>query len=205
MENSSQTSQGQPDTNATTWFNELDVPTPTPPKKSRKLLIILLGVIATVGLLGAIIALISSANQRTTCLTADDFKTLTGTTLSDDISSSTNFYTSAVAFQSDSTNYDNSINDGAQGEKLLQKIAQLYKNQRKTSIEITIAGSYFKKGAVDPAQKRIDVVLSSLVALGISIDNIQTTPPTYTEPEDLDIVTQEGATTLSIVSNQACS
>lgn len=200
-----QTPKDSTDANGNAWFDELEVPSPTPPKKSRKPLVILLGIIVFLPLITVAVILMVSANQRTACLTSDDYKTLTGTTLTESISPTTNFYANAIAFQRGSISYDTTSDANVQGEQLLQKIAQLYKSQRTTSIQITVSSDYFAKDAAELAQKRIAAVQTSLINMGIASSDIQIIAPSYSELEEADSAPQDNVTTtLSIVSYQTC-
>jgi len=202
MDNQPQTNQSSSGTPS--WFSQVEVSALPPPKKSHKYLFIIVGVcIALLVIIGVILITIP---QRTRCLTANDFKTLTDVTLADtSMSPTTNFYTGAIAFKKDSVEYDNTATEQVSGERLLLKIAQLYKSLDRTSIVVTIQGSYFTQDLYDTTQKQVDTVRNSLISAGMSQDSIQALAPTYVEPENEgDIPDGSTETTITITSISTC-
>lgn len=183
------------------WFDSIQTAPPEPPKNSRKKhLLIGLGILVLLAAAGTVTALI--ANERTACLNAADYKTLTGTELNDAFEPSDSFYTTYVLFKPNSNNYDNSTDSGEHGLQLIQKIADFYKITANKSVIITVSSNYFTTNAQTEAKEHVQKVKSSLVLAGISESSLEVTSPTYIDPEDVAAMTSE--TTISVTSASTC-
>lgn len=184
------------------WFDSIQSPVPPEsPKSSRKRhALIGLGVLIFLALVGTVTALV--VNQGAACLDVNDYKTLTGTELSDSLSPSESFYTEYVLFKTGSTDYDDTTDSGEHGTQLIQKIADFYKITANKSVIITVGGNYFVATAATEAAERVQTVKSSLLLAGVPESVLKVVAPTYIEPEDTATTTSE--TSIAITSASTC-
>lgn len=192
-------------TSANAWFDEVAPPAPpSPPRHSwKKVLLVISGALITIGGIGSILVAVQS-EQRTTCLTLEDYRTLTGTTLTEEISPTSNFYTNSVSFVTKSTSYDDMTDNGIRGKQLVQKIASFYDSHEQTSVIITLTGNYYATELAELAQQRVDAIITTLTSSGVPVSAIQAPQPTYAQPEES--IPQDGVTTtISMTSAAGCS
>jgi|GEM_PF-2085649 len=177
--------------------------TATPPPK-RKRVPVLVIIIATITLLGisAVIGLLMFTKEST-CLNLADYREITGTTLTDDLSPTDNFYTDYVLFKDQSADYDNSNEGGQRGDHLVQRVADFYKNHPTKPMVITISGVYFGPETELLTNQRIATVESSLVRAGVPGGIVVVAAASYISPEN-DGSGDTGEITIAITSDQSC-
>ena len=139
------TQQTTVDPSTEQWFESLQT-TPEPPKKSRKvLLVVIAGSIVLVAVaVGVVSALLGSS--ALSCLDASDYKTLSGTDVSEVSTPPDEFYSNYISFKSGSTEYDLAADTNQHGKGFLQSVANFYtSNKTKKSILISIHATYFSE------------------------------------------------------------
>lgn len=191
------------------WFSETATP-PLPQRPSnkpgipRRFIIIVVAALALLGGAGVLAVNLIGGN-KTTCLTNDDYKQLTGSTLTGPVTSTENFYTDYVLFEDTTTNYDESSDEGAHGNVLIQRIASFYKTHANKAMTITVGGTYFAATGDVLATQRINSVQKSLVAAGIPNGAIVVKAANQiTAEEELDGDESTGETIISLMSDPTC-
>lgn len=196
------TQQTAVDPSTEQWFESLQT-TPEPPKKSRKvLLVVIAGSIVLVAVaVGVVSALFGSS--ALSCLDASDYKTLSGTDVSEVSTPPDEFYSNYMSFKSGSTEYDLAADTNQHGKGFLQSVANFYtSNKTKKSILISIHATYFSESSSALAASQSQMVKSELMQAGVPSSAITTSSPVYIEPEG-DTATQTEIV-VGISSDQTC-
>lgn len=191
-----------PSADVAAWFLNAQGPAPTPPppapkKNKRPLIVTIIGAGLLAVSLG-IVLLIVTANSTKACLTAADYKALTGTSVdSASLSPTTNFYTASIAFKAGAATYDNTA-------ELIKQVTDFYKNHSGSSVVITVSGTYASNDALLLTEQRIDTIKASLTADGVPESVIKMRVPELVVPEE-DAPADPSSAFISITSNEKCS
>ncbi len=173
----------QSDSDVKDWFNTIDAGTPlaVPPSNTpnhKKRLIIGASAVAFIFLAttGALFAAgINPFSTAPVCLTADDYKVLTGSEADNQLSPQV-FYTESFDFQNGTADYAEDAEAGV--KSLAQKIGSFYQtNSSKRSIVVTISSDAAENDTQEAAAKRIQSLKDLLVANGVDQFAIQTIKP----------------------------
>ena len=178
------------------WFvEEQPLPPPAPNKKWR---LLTLFIVATVLLASIATALNFS---RSACLTAQDYQALTGQAYNGSIASTSSFYTAVVDFKQNSSQYDDSADNG---NKQLQKLAEFYKNHSNMSLNFSITSTYLFESQETLMESRVKAVQKTLLDAGVPSSIITVNQAELTQSTDPDEATDTESTTISLTSNEGC-
>ncbi|MBP9667238.1 hypothetical protein KBD87_00315 [Candidatus Saccharibacteria bacterium] len=195
------------DPSAKDWFNAIEPTVPIEavmPSKKPHRKALLLTIIVVIGLLVAVTAAYVVAQPRQlACLETSDYSDLTGTTQSDPIMSTVNFYTRTVRF---SENSSSQLLPSAQAETtaFIRKLATFYKQHSRASIVITLVSNYTDTQMNPIATARINTLRQDLVSAGIPNSAIVTQKPLHVQSEADSPVTDDGQVFLTVSSSQGC-
>lgn len=135
------------------------------------------------------------------CLSASDYKNFTGKDMDTQQSPSTDFYTSIVAFDEDSSAYT----EASQSE--IEKMANFYTAHSNTSMIFTITSNYGSEEVKAEAVDRNSAVASYLISLGVAAADIRTSEP-FQVTSDSELSDKEldslATTYVSISSAETC-
>lgn len=170
-----------------------------PPKKSNKLFVIFIGVLAVVCITIGIIYAIT--HKSPACLTKADYADLVGSRADDSLDPKDNFYTFTVRFTNNSTNYSP---DNTAESTTIKQAVDFYASHHNKSIVFEINGMYPRKGTIDMQTQRVQKVQGDLLQAGIPEYAIVANTPIAFDP-DIDEGETEGLTTVTIISANKCT
>lgn len=199
----------EPDAN-NQWFNSLPAePLPAAKSSMSKKPLVFGG--AAILLLGSVIGvLLLTRPTVASCLTTEDYATLTGTPFQDTtaFSPSDSFYDVTIDYENGSSNLsDETIK---KNEKLLGDIAAFHERstEQNKSVTITLTGGYTKNDTKEAAEQRIAGLLSQYTKVGGDPTTVQT-PEVYAieSGDELSEDSAELATAsvyLTVASDESC-
>lgn len=206
------------DPSVKSWFESIpstDTPpieTQAPNPSSHKKWI-LIGGVACVLLIGGVVTFLGFTSSPVAtvgaCLTNGHYKSLTGVSLEEKLSSKDGFYTQSFDFVPGSSDYAQGTETAA--DSFIKKVASLYKgHSEETSIIITISSDYNQSNDTEPsAKQRIDKLKRSLQQNDIPEAAIKTVAPTaFSSEGELSEDSEElnvAKAYLSITSSSKCS
>lgn len=210
-----------PDPNSTTdpsvksWFDSIpsaSLPTTEEPgPSSHKKWILIVAVVGVLLIGGAMVILWPTKAPVTsvgTCLTNDHYKSLTGVTLEEKLSSKDGFYTHSFDFVPTSSDYLRGTETAS--ENFIQKVASVYKKHSETSsVILTVSGDYDQSHDTEvSAKERIKKIEDALVQYGVPKTAMKTVAPTaYSSEGELDEDSEElkvAKVYLTITSDSKC-
>ena len=210
-----------PDPNPTTdpavksWFDSIpsaSLPTTEEPGSSSHKKWILIVAVVGVLLIGGAMAILGLTKAPVasvgTCLTNEHYKSLTGVTLEEKLSSKDGFYTHSFDFVPTSSDYLPGTETAS--EDFIKKVAALYKKHSETSsVILTISGDYDQAhDTAVSAEERIKKIEDALVQYGVPKTAVKIiTPTTYSSEGELDEGSEElkvAKTYLTIASDSKC-
>lgn len=159
------------------WFNSLpsdqlitaptpvDIPSPTPNKSYRKLIVIIVGMVTCLLLLASILFCYRYFTTDS-CLSESDYTDLTGSELDEQYSLSNSFYVTSLPFKQ-----DNVLADKAKVE--LKKLTDFYAKRKSTSIIFTLTSEYGADSLDTLASSRTNTLKDELVSGGVSVSDIR--------------------------------
>ncbi|CAN5427257.1 hypothetical protein BH09PAT4_BH09PAT4_03270 [soil metagenome] len=155
-------------------------------KRLQRKRVVVMAAIVIVVIFGATLYLARSTGQY--CLTADDYKDLTGAA-NDELQPTTSFYSYTIEFGGGSTAYTNTITPSV--PSILEKIGTFYDTHKNRSLIATITSTNNTGTSRVVADKRSAKIKDDLVAAGFNAGKIMTAPPTFIdgEPGASDIAT----------------
>jgi hypothetical protein len=188
------------------WFNQLDPPNlppiQTPSPKSKKKPLILGGIgLACAALIIASGIILAPILLSSPCLTAADYKALTGSPLEDELSARENFYTYAVDFMAGSANYSKETK--TESEQLIKKVGTFSKEHSKSSLVITLSSDYIDSSSKTVAEQRIAKLKQALLDNGVAETAIKIVTPQKIIPEEGTPIKDTPAY-ISIASDETC-
>lgn len=167
------------------------VPPVQKPRKKWRLLALFTAI--TLLLAGTAIALTFSAPA---CLTAQDYKDLTGQPYDGSMQAVDTFYTEPVAFKVRSSDYTD--------PDQLVKLARFYQQHSRASLHFTIDGTYGYEDQAALAEQRIAAAQKTLANAGVPQELIVVEPPVLIDSSDAAETADTEATTISITSLPGC-
>lgn len=177
------------------WFVS-DHPVPSKLRKNRILLLIF-GVATLLLVTGGVVLNLT----RPPCLTESDYKTLTGQNYDGEITSTSAFYTTLIAFKDATATYDDSAGEGG-GE--LKRLTDFYNAQSAPSIYFTISTTYTSEAVANVMEERSVAIQKTLADAGVPADHIIIIEPELMVPVDGAEAADTQASTVSITSAEGC-
>lgn len=193
------------------WLASITAPTapaaPAEPQKNvikRRPILFMTIAVSAIVLIATVLVLIFMPT-KIVCLDAQDYKDLTGNDYDGTLVATDNFFSSAIDFTPDSTNYDTTQEHGV---AMVNKIIDFYKSHSSSSVVITVSGNYYNSADEDLATSRVVAVWQSLVDGGVPKTNIITENPLYITEDDGEdgvVDTLDNEILVSIQSAKTCS
>ena len=195
----SQYGQVPPITSSTTaWLDSYAPPPPKPKKPIGKIIVI----VSLIILLSIVVLIVMMAmNRPKPCLTGTDFTDLTGTTVSDTLDPTYNFYSTDIVFPDNSADYA-----AASGSDTVDiyKIIDFYKSHQNKSLIISVSTFYPKSAGEVLAKERINTIRGIFAQANVPPESLKLFAPVPYNPEP-DGASSNGTTTISITSASSCS
>ncbi|MEO6727577.1 MAG: hypothetical protein ABIM96_01480 [Candidatus Saccharimonas sp.] len=177
------------------WLDKPEVSS-KPPRKSRRIIVIILGILVILG-----ISLYLVFANATTCLTGDDYSSLTDETPPEDLNSKTSFYSTTFYFQDESKQLN--PDTASEHTDIISKIAKFYLTHDQKPIIVTLS-ALSSQGTTDIASSRLSYLASLLTQQGIPASVIVTDIESYKISDEDELPESINMVGLSLNSAETC-
>lgn len=190
------------------WMSGSDVPVRSPSKSptNTKILLIFSGLFLALILVGAVVF---ALQNRTNCLTIDDYLELSDENYHDKetFDPKEDFYMTTFAFVSGSKNLDADQVEPSKNE--IAKLAQFYKDhhQKPMVFKVTVLYNQSLDATDDPkilANQRVEAIKHMLTEAGVPSVSITSSPVAYSVSGDEERPDDDNLATLSLISSDTC-
>lgn len=182
------------------WFDSSGSAPTAPPRRKPSIKPLIILSAAVVLLLGGALLLMALHAQNSTCLTASDYRDLTGSQYVGTLDPTSSFYTDFISFKPTSTDYADDS-----GTALIERLSSFYTSHETKPMLVTVGASYSPGQDLELVQSRIDTVTDALTRAGISADTVRQDEPILINPEEPDTAEPTAdAVSIIVSSPESC-